>query len=129
MQPLAGMQEDKPRGEVMQQHNGGRLRHVAQEHPIVTVLGLGGLGLIGGIELAAGMLIGAGVAAALRIRRGAENEPTAHSVREKRRAIVDRMPHVVKERARAVIDAALGKTESPAKAPDSGATEHVSPPH
>ena len=128
MQPLAGMQEDKPRGEIAEHQRGGRLRHVAQDHPIVTVLGLGGLGLIGGVEMAAGMLIGAGVAAALRIRRSAENEPAAHSVREKRRGIVDRMPHVVKERARAVIDAALGKNESPAKAPDSAPAETVSPP-
>ena len=42
---------------------------LARAHPVLTVLGAAGLGLLGGVELAAGVLIGAGVLAAIRARR------------------------------------------------------------
>lgn len=83
----------------------GKLRTFAREHPALTALGLGGIGLVAGAELAGGMLLGAGITALLRRQDGHE----AHHLREKSRALVDRMPHVVRERARAVVDAVRGK--------------------
>ena len=74
----------------------------AREHPALSVLGAAGIGLFGGVELAAGMLIGAGVVAALRGTDGTK-------LRERARAFLDRAPPHVRERARAVVQAARGK--------------------
>jgi hypothetical protein len=72
-------------------------------HPIATLLGAAAVALLGGIELAAGVLIGGGVAA-LAVRPNG-----VRTVRERARALLDRAPSQVKERARAVMQAARGK--------------------
>ena len=59
-----------------------RVFQVAREHPALTAIGAAGIGLFGGLELAAGVLIGAGVAALFY------RDP-AHGVRERARAVVD----------------------------------------
>ena len=78
----------------------GRLRNFARRHPALTVIGAAGLGLFGGIELAAGMLAGAGIMLLVARQRG-PREPT-------------QAMGAVRERARAVVDAALGKPAAPA---------------
>ncbi len=94
----------------------------AREHPALTTLGLGGIGLFAGVELAGGILLGAGITAMLR-REDAKGGHETHRLREKSRAFVDRMPHAMRERARAVVDAVRGKnghaksSSSPVEAP------------
>lgn len=84
----------------------GKLRTFAREHPALTAIGLGGIGLFAGVELASGMLIGAGITALLRRQPGHDH----HTLREKSRAAAARVPHAMRERARAVFEAARGKT-------------------
>ena len=89
----------------------------ARRHPIMTVLGAAGLGLFGGIEMAAGVLLGAGVYAAVRGRRrsGAAHEikeevqEEAEDVGERTRGILDRATPELRQRARAIVQAARGK--------------------
>jgi len=81
----------------------------ARRHPALTVIGVAGAGLIGGLELAAGVVIGAGIAALVRGRRGAE--PSAHAERERASRMMEQMAPEVKKRALAVIQAARGKLE------------------
>jgi hypothetical protein len=85
----------------------------ARRHPMITVLGAAGLGLFGGFELAAGVLIGAGVLAALRVRDGhalgRELGAEMHQTGEKARGLIDRMSPEIRARARAVVEAARGK--------------------
>ena len=84
-----------------------RLWHFARAHPVLSILGVAGIGLFGGIELAGGVLIGAGVAAALRGRPEVQHaEEAARTVRHRARSFLARAPHEVRERARAVVDAA-----------------------
>ena len=85
-----------------------RLWRFARAHPLASILGVAGFGLFGGIELAGGVLIGAGIAAALRGRPGdlQRAEETARTVRHRARSFLARAPHEVRERARAVVDAA-----------------------
>ena len=78
------------------------LMRFAREHPALSVLAAAGIGLFGGVEVAAGMLIGAGVVAALRGTGGTK-------LRERARAFLDRAPPHLRERARAVVQAARGK--------------------
>ena len=76
----------------------------ARRHPVAMVLGAAGIGLFGGIEIAAAMLVGAGVAAIVR----GQSAPRAHVVREKARSVLARRPEL-KNRARAVVDAVRGR--------------------
>lgn len=46
-----------------------KLSGFARNHPVLTVLGVGGAALVGGAELAAGVVLGAGLDALLRRRR------------------------------------------------------------
>lgn len=92
----------------------GRLLQLARHHPALSVLGAAGLGLFGGVELAAGVLLGAGVLAVLRGDRGT-------SLRDRARAIVDRASPQVRERVRAVVQAARGKMAGAS----SGDSEHA----
>lgn len=78
----------------------GRLRNFARRHPALAVIGAAGLGLFGGLELAAGMLAGAGIAMFVA-RQREPREPT-------------QAMRAVRDRARAVVDAALGKPAAPA---------------
>ncbi len=75
----------------------------ARRHPVVAVLGAATASLIGGLEVATGVLIGAGVLALLRSHGEAvmHAEPSAQSA-----SSVD-----LRARARAVMQAARGKLE------------------
>jgi hypothetical protein len=75
---------------------GGFLRR----HPALTVLGAASIGVLGGAEMVAGVVLGAGVAALLG------RAPHAHAAREHHR-IRDRVSRA-SERARAIVHAALG---------------------
>lgn len=55
----------------------------ARRHPAWTLIGAAGVSLFGGVEVAAGVLLGAGVIAMLRPKRGA-NEAAARDVRDVR---------------------------------------------
>ena len=82
----------------MQDTTESRLRAFARKHPIVSVVGAAGIALLGGVEVAAGVLAGAGLATILQ-RRSSE-----HVSREGHH-----LPDVIRDRARAVVDAAFGK--------------------
>jgi hypothetical protein len=82
----------------------------ARRHPGLTVLGAAGIGLFGGPEVAAAILIGAGVTAFVR------GKAPAAGVRQRARAFADRAPGAVRERLRSVVQAARGKA-----APEHGA--------
>ena len=103
--------ERQPREDVVEAAGSAleRMWRFARRHPALSILGTAGLGLIGGLELAGGVLIGAGVAAALRGRSGEGAAEPVRDVRERARSILSRAPHEVRERARAVVDAARGK--------------------
>jgi hypothetical protein len=88
-----------------------RTKGFARRHPALTVIGVAGAGLLGGIELAAGVLIGAGVAALVRARDGHAVEAKGHVVRDRASALFERAPDEMKKRARAVMQAARGKLE------------------
>lgn len=101
MQAPQAMPDETERAPEDHEHAG--LWKAARAHPALSVLGAAGLGLLGGFELAAGVLIGAGVIAALR------HTPNG-SLRERAKQILDRAPHDLRERARALVQAARGKT-------------------
>jgi hypothetical protein len=68
----------------------GRVARFAREHPGLSVIGVAGLGLFGGVELAFGVLIGAGVLALVepgdssrRHGLGARARAIAHAARER----------------------------------------------
>ncbi|HWU89255.1 MAG TPA: hypothetical protein VN253_18440 [Kofleriaceae bacterium] len=80
----------------------------ARRHPAWTVLGIAGAGLIGGIELAAGVVIGAGVAAMLRARGEPATVAEPHEAGERAHTLMQRLSPEVKRRTRAVIQAVRG---------------------
>ena len=93
----------------------------ARHHPVVSVLGAAGLGLLGGPEVAFGVVIGAGIAVLID-RRGADRSVRgaveagaadaaegARHVRQRAREILDGAPEIVKQRARAVFQAVRGQ--------------------
>lgn len=81
----------------------------ARRHPALTVIGAAAVGLLGGVELAAGVLIGAGVAAFARARAPQPIEQEAHGLKERGRQLMSHVPDDVKQRARAVMQAARGQ--------------------
>ena len=83
----------------------------ARRHPALTLIGAAGVGLIGGLELVAGVAIGAGVSALVRARDGRAIATEAREVRGRARTLVGRLPHEVRKRARAVLQAARGKLD------------------
>lgn len=83
----------------------------ARRHPALALIGAAGVGLIGGLELVAGVVIGAGVSALVRAHDGRAVATEAREVRERARALVGRLPHEVTKRARAVLQAARGKLD------------------
>ena len=97
-----------------ERHDGNRLLRFGQRHPALTVAGIAGAGLFGGIEMAAGVLLGAGVAALIRRRGNGVAEPVTSAERHGRiHRILERTPHDLrdlKQRARAVMSAALGES-------------------
>lgn len=91
-------------------HRESRIARFGRRHPMLTVAAVAAAGLTGGMELAAGVVLGAGVAALLRRSPGAPpseapGQPSAR-MHELRRELEDR--------ARAVIRAARGETQAPA---------------
>ena len=94
-----------------------------REHPVLTITGVAGLGLFAGPELALGVLIGAGVAVA--VRAAPHLESARANVRQRARSILDRAPEEVKTRARAVVQTARGKI-APAGQPRPVAPEQIS---
>lgn len=122
----------------------GRLMQFGRKHPVLTVAGLAGVGLVGGIEMAAGVLVGAGVTALIRgrnrtarLREGPHPEqaqppeaqvsppkaqaqpPEAqHEGPGRMRRMLERAPQDLlawRERARAVMLAARGEIHAPAE--------------
>src|SRR5574338_715443 len=102
----------------------GRLMQFGRRHPVLTVAGLAGVGLVGGLEMAAGVLVGAGVTALIRrrdhtarLREGTHHEeaqpPEAqHEGPGRMRRMLERAPQDLlawRERARAVVLAARGE--------------------
>jgi len=100
-----------------------KLLGFAIRHPVVSVIGVAGAGLLAGPELALGVVLGGGVAALIARTRTAEHRveekttETVGTVRQRARQILDVAPEV-KQRARAVIQAARGKI-SPVSQPAS----------
>lgn len=91
---------------------------LARRHPLLTVAGVATVGLFGGIELAAGVLLGAGVAALVRGRGSRAVSPqqavaTAESApaqeEETVGAYVDRMAPEIRKRVKAVMQAVRGQ--------------------
>lgn len=108
-----------------------------RHHPVVTVLGAAGVGLIGGPEVAFGVVLGAGVAVLID-RRGAgrsvratveagaaDAAQGARHVRQRAREILDGAPEIVKQRARAVFQAVRGQI-APVPEPEQAPTHEVS---
>ncbi|HEX3760454.1 MAG TPA: hypothetical protein VHW23_17180 [Kofleriaceae bacterium] len=102
----------------------GKLMTFARQHPVLSVAGAAGVGLIGGPEVALGVLFGVGVAVLIDRRSGARSAQAvvdtvearaadaaegAHRVRRRAREILDGAPEIVKQRARAVVQAVRGK--------------------
>jgi hypothetical protein len=89
----------------------GRLSRFTRNHPGLTIAGLAVAGLAGGVELAAGMVLGAGVAALIRRPRegAAPSEPSPQP-----EAKLHELRQRFEERARAVISAARGEIGAPA---------------
>jgi hypothetical protein len=95
-------------------HRESRLAHFGRRHRALTVAGVAAAGLLGGVEMAAGVLIGVGVAALLR--RPSEAPAAAPAVSESSGQTHARMHELrqrVEERARAVISAARGEIGVP----------------
>lgn len=68
-----------------------RMMTYAREHPRLAVLGAAGIGLFGGIELAAAVLVGAGVAALVKLP---DRAPPMEAVRDRARSFIERVRHV-----------------------------------
>jgi hypothetical protein len=115
----------------------GNLMTFVRHHPVVTVLGAAGVGLIGGPEVAFGVVLGAGVAVLID-RRGAgrsvratveagaaDAAQGARHVRQRAREILDGAPEIVKQRARAVFQAVRGQI-APVPEPEQAPTHEVS---
>lgn len=91
---------------------GRTLSAFARRHPVLAVAGLGSAALIGGIELAAGVVVGAGLDAMLRRPRRLSGEIAASTetgeMHDMSASLASRA-RLVRERARAVLDAARGR--------------------
>lgn len=116
----------EPSAPMTQPAHDGRLMQFGRRHPVLTVAGLAGVSLVGGIEMAAGVLVGAGVFALLRPGRPREaahdeqGQPSEerHEAHGRMRRMLDRAPqdlHAWRERARAVMLAARGEIHAPAQ--------------
>jgi hypothetical protein len=99
----------------------GNLMTFMRHHPVASVLGAAGVGLLGGPEIALGVVLGAGISVLID-RRGAgrsagaavdagapDAAEGARHVRQRAREILDGAPGIVKQRARAVVQAVRGQ--------------------
>lgn len=115
----------------------GNLMTFMRHHPVVSVLGAAGVGLIGGAEVALGAVLGAGIAVLID-RRGAGGSARgtveagaadaaegARHVRQRAREILDGAPGIVKQRARAVVQAVRGQI-APVPEPEQAPTHEAS---
>jgi hypothetical protein len=83
-----------------------------RRHPVLTVLGTAGAGLLGGLELAFGVVLGAGVAALVGKRGsqvGITGEGGAHGEGVSAREKLARMSPELQKRMRAILQAAQGR--------------------
>lgn len=118
----------------------GKLMTFVRHHPVVSVLGAVGVGLIGGPEIAFGAALGAGVTMLIErgARRGegqaaseaveasaADAAEGARHVRQRAREILDGAPEIVKQRARAVFQAVRGQI-APVPEPEQAPTHEAS---
>ncbi len=96
--------EEKPADVVVEESSLrlDRLMAFARRHPKLSVLGAAGVALFGGVEIAAAVLVGAGVAALVH---AGEAQKPGPGVRERAR----NMSGAIKERARTVVDSVRGK--------------------
>jgi hypothetical protein len=81
-----------------------------RRHPVLAVLGTAGAGLIGGIELAFGVVLGAGVAAL--VGKPGAARAAATEVKEETAQAGERLAKLtpeVQKRARAILQAARGR--------------------
>jgi len=69
-----------------------RFMSFAREHPRTMVIGAAGIGLFGGLEIAAAMLVGAGVAALVKLP---DRAPPMAAVRDRARSMAERVRNVV----------------------------------
>ena len=74
----------------------GKIMSFARRHPALSLVGVAGVGLFGGLEVAAGVLLGAGAVALI-----GRDDRTAASV--------DRAPREITERLRAAVRAMRGE--------------------
>jgi hypothetical protein len=81
---------------------------LARRHPALTVAGAATLGLLGGLEVAAGIMVGAAVLALVR-GGAAPGVARPHRARELAHGLWSELPRTLRERTRAVIQAARGK--------------------
>ncbi len=91
-----------------QQDHEGRLAQFGRRHPLLTIAGVAAAGLAGGIEMAAGVLLGAAALAVVR-RRNIQPTTEAPAREEPRSPELQRF----RERARAVMMAARGDLVAP----------------
>ncbi len=118
----------------------GNLMTFVRQHPVVSVLGAAGVGLIGGPEVAFGAMLGAGITVLIErgARRGggravseaveasaADAAEGARHVRQRAREILDGAPEIVKQRARAVFQAVRGQI-APVPGPEQAPTHEAS---
>jgi hypothetical protein len=92
-------------------HRDGRLVRFGRSHPGLAIAGVAAAGLFGGIELAAGVLLGAGALALFRKPSERSGEPETSGQPETR---MHELRQRFEERARAVISAARGEIGVPA---------------
>ena len=100
--PPAGMPNDMPRDASATStppHDApSRVLQFARRHPVLTVVGAGGAAMIGGIELAFGVLIGAGVTTLIR-RSGRMADATSPESADGARQMREEIEHEERERA------------------------------
>jgi hypothetical protein len=99
----------------------GNLMTFMRHHPVASVLGAAGVGLLGGPEIALGVVLGAGISVLIDRRSAgrsagapvdagaADAAEGARHVRQRAREILDGAPGIVKQRARAVVQAVRGQ--------------------
>ena len=112
-----------------------RLVRFGRRHPTATVAGIAVAGLVGGVEMLAGVLLGAGVAAVIARPGAGRTRELSGQTRGLMSRFLGRTPQEMKDRARAVVLAARGKITPPEheqrqpvpQPSTSGEAEHATP--
>lgn len=87
-----------------------------RRHPFLSIAGAAAFGLMGGIEMALGIALGAGVASVVRPKSSQEKQGLGNGQgawRERAHEMWDHGPDELRKRARAVVEAARGHTAAP----------------